>query len=188
MARTDASGSLLVGLLRAVNVGGRGLLMTDLKAAIDRLGYRDARTLLQSGNIVFRASSRDDPTRIEERLERDLQTRLGLQSAVFVRNRGEWDEIVASNPFPREAEDDPARLVLMLLKSAPPAAAVERLQAANKGREVVRVHERRLYAVYPDGMGRSKLTNTVIERTLGTSATARNWNTVLKLAAMLSAG
>jgi uncharacterized protein (DUF1697 family) len=179
--------SALIALLRAVNVGGRSLLMTDLKAAIDRLGYRDARTLLQTGNVVFRATSRDEPTRIEQRLERDLQTRLALESAVFVRSRLEWDEIVASNPFPREAEIDPAHLVLMLLKSTPAAAAVERLQASIKGREVLRAGERRLYVVYPDGIGRSKLTNTIIERTLGTSGTARNWNTVLKLAAIVSA-
>jgi uncharacterized protein (DUF1697 family) len=181
-----AVGAHLVALLRAVNVGGRSLLMADLKAALERLGFAGARTLLQSGNAVFSANGRHTPTRIEQLLERDLRSHLALESTVFVRTQTEWHDIVASNPFRDEAKIDPAHLVVMLLKSTPAPAAVERLQSAIKGREIVGAGERRLYAFYPDGLGRSKLTNSVIERTLKVSGTARNWNTVVKLAALLS--
>jgi len=64
---------------------------------------------------------------------------------------------------------------------------VAALQAAIKGREVVRAKGRHAYIVYPDGIGRSRLTNVMIEKKLGTRGTGRNWNTVLKLAALTGA-
>ena len=73
----------------------------------------------------------------------------------------------------------------MLLKSAPDATRVKALQAAIVGPEIVRAKGRHAYIVYPDGMGRSRLTSALIERTLGTRGTARNWNTVLKLGALV---
>ena len=73
------------------------------------------------------------------------------------------------------------------LKTAPPAKKVEALRAAVRGRETMRCEGKELYVVYPDGIGRSKLTGTLIESKLGTRGTARNWNTVLKLAAQLGA-
>jgi uncharacterized protein (DUF1697 family) len=70
---------------------------------------------------------------------------------------------------------------------APGGAAVKALQAAVVGREVVRATGRQVYIVYPDGQGRSRLTNAAIEKRLGTRGTARNWNTVLRLAELVGA-
>ena len=90
--------------------------------------------------------------------------------------------------FPKEAKLDPGHTVLMCLRDAPPAAAVKALQAAIKGREVVKAKGRHAYFLYPDGIGNSKLTIKVIEKKLGTTGTARNWNTVLKLGALTEKG
>jgi uncharacterized protein (DUF1697 family) len=73
----------------------------------------------------------------------------------------------------------------MFLKTAPNREDVEALQAANTGSETVRVHSRQVYIVYPTGIGRSRLTNTLLEDKLGIRGTGRNWNTVLKLAALV---
>ncbi|PYJ75629.1 MAG: hypothetical protein DME69_14645 [Verrucomicrobia bacterium] len=72
----------------------------------------------------------------------------------------------------------------MALKDAPKDTDVKALQAAITGREVVRAGGKHLYIVYPDGIGRSRLTNAVIDKLLGTRGTGRNWNTVLKLASL----
>ena len=72
----------------------------------------------------------------------------------------------------------------MCLKHAPTPAAVTSLQDAIKDREVVKARGRHAYFLYPDGIGRSRLTMTLIEKKLGTTGTARNWNTVLKLGAL----
>ena len=105
----------------------------------------------------------------------------------MVRSAAEWDDAVAQNPLRGEAKRDPAHLVAMVLKEAPSGTAVKALQAAIVGREVVRAGGKQLYITYPDGQGRSKLTNAVIEKHLGTRGTARNWNTVLRLAALVRA-
>ena len=90
-------------------------------------------------------------------------------------------EIIANNPFPREAERDPGHLMAMFLKHAPGGKQVANLEAAIAGPEKVSVDGRLAYIVYPNGIGRSKLTNALIDRKLETRGTGRNWNTVLKL-------
>lgn len=181
----------MVALLRAVNVGGRAVLrMADLTSLVANLGYVGPRTLLQSGNIVFgprTTGRRETGGQTEARLETELLARLALTSVLFVRTAGEWTDLVAANPFATEAKADPGHLLLMVLKDAPPASAVNALQASIRGPERVRADGRQLYMVYPDGVGHSKLTHAIVERALATKGTARNWNTVLKLQALVSA-
>jgi uncharacterized protein (DUF1697 family) len=90
-----------------------------------------------------------------------------------------------ANPFPEEAKRDPGRLIAMCLKGKPALDAVDALRSAISGPERVQVIGRELYIVYPDGMGQSRLTTALIDRTLGVRGTARNWNTVLKLGALV---
>jgi uncharacterized protein (DUF1697 family) len=171
-----------IALLRAVNLAGSSMVrMADLKAMLGKLGFGDPRSLLQSGNLIFEASQ--PPAELEAVLERETKKRLGLETDYFVRTAKEWQAIIAGNPFPAAAKDDPGHLVVVCLKQAVTAKAVGALQAAaaEKGREQVQAKGRVAYVTYPDGIGRSKLTAKVIEKHLGTSGTGRNWNTVLKL-------
>ncbi len=101
----------------------------------------------------------------------------------LIRSGEEWRKVVARNPFRKEAERDSGHLVVMFLKSAASEKDVKAVQAAITGPEIVRGDGRHLYIVYPDGIGRSRLTNALLEKKLGIRGTARNWNTVLKLAA-----
>jgi uncharacterized protein (DUF1697 family) len=173
-----------IALLRAVNLGPHNKVgMADLRALAGGLGFEEPATLLQSGNLVFR-NARPTGAALEALLEREAAQRLRLETPFFVRTAAEWQAIVERNPFMAEARRDPAHLVLLCLKAVPPTGAVERLQAAITGRETVRGDGRQAYVVYPDGIGTSKLTTALIERKLGTAGTGRNWNTVLKLAAL----
>jgi len=97
---------------------------------------------------------------------------------VMVRTAAEMQAIVDANPFPKEAKNDPGRLVVLFLQGTGDGKT---LQKAIKDREIARGEGRQIYVYYPDGQGRSRLTNALIEKTLGTRVTARNWNTVLKL-------
>jgi uncharacterized protein (DUF1697 family) len=173
-----------VALLRGVNVGGRNMVaMKDLRALCERLGHEDVCTLLQSGNVVFRSDSRDAAA-LETRLEQEIAKRLGVKPACFVRTADEWASLVKRNPFRGEAERDPGHLLALVMKHAPTPAAVKALRAAIVGREMVETRGRDGYFYYPDGVGRSKLTPVLIEKHLGGSGTARNWNTVMKLLAL----
>ena len=101
----------LIVLLRAVNVAGSGLVaMADLRAALAAEGFERVRTLLQSGNLVLETTSPAGPT-LERRLEAILAVRLGLATTIFIRSLPEWQALVAENPFPAEARDDPSHLV-----------------------------------------------------------------------------
>jgi uncharacterized protein (DUF1697 family) len=170
-----------VALLRAINLAGHSMVaMSELRRLLEGLGFEDVRSLLQSGNLVFRGGRRTGSS-LEAFLESETHQALGLQADFIVRTGPEWAAVVARNPFPDEAKRDPAHLTVVFLRDAPSAKAVEALRAAIRGREVIQADGRHLYAVYPDGMGRSKLTHSLIEAKLATRGTARNWNTVLKV-------
>lgn len=105
-----------IALLRAVNVGGhQAISMGDLRELAGSLGLVDPRTLLQSGNLVFRARTMTT-TSIERKLEEAARDTLGLDTDFMVRAAEEWDELVDGNPFPNEARDDPGHLLVMVLK------------------------------------------------------------------------
>lgn len=176
--------AIYIGLLRAVNVAGHNKVrMEALRELLVGLGMGDVRSLLQSGNLVFESKVRRSE-RLEGMLEDAAEKQLQLGTDFLVRTSSEWNRVVADNPFREEAQRDPSHLLVMFLKEAPDRTQVVALQEAIKGREVVWAEGREAYIVYPDGIGRSRLTTSLVETKLGTRGTARNWNTVLKLEAM----
>jgi uncharacterized protein (DUF1697 family) len=178
-----------VALLRAVNVAGHGVVsMADLRESFASMGFKDVRTLLQTGNVLFVADGQAAREELEARLEAECASRLGLRSEVMIRTPAEIAALVRDNPFTNEARDDPGHLVVRFLKAAVDDARVRALEGAVPGREQARPHGREVYLTYPDGIGRSKLTDAVITSKLGTSGTGRNWNTVTKLAEMVRDG
>ncbi len=177
-----------IALLRAVNVGGHNqVAMGDLRALAAGLGLTEPRSLLQSGNLVFGAG-RTPAARLEELLEDSTAKRLGVQTDFYVRTADEWKSIIANNPFPAEARNDPGHLLVMFFKRVPTPAAVKVLQRAITGCEIIRPLGRELYVTYPDGVGKSRLTVALMAKILGQDGTGRNWNTVLKLGALAGAG
>ena len=161
----------MIALLRGVNVGGRAMIaMADLRELVTKLGFLNVRSILQSGNLIF--DTKKKPADVEKLLEKELEV------DVMVRTAAEMQAIVDANPFPKEAKNDPGRLVVLFLQGTGDGKT---LQKAIKDREIARGEGRQIYVYYPDGQGRSRLTNALIEKTLGTRVTARNWNTVLKL-------
>ena len=173
-----------IALLRGINVGGhQAVAMSELRDLLTQLGFERARSLLQSGNLVFLSDARTGGE-LERLLETEAETRLGIHADFLIRSAKEWREIVVRNPFRKEAERDPSHLVVMFLKAAVNAKDLKAVQAVITGPEIVRAGGRHLYIVYPDGIGRSRLTNALIEKKLGIRGTARNWNTVLKIAAL----
>lgn len=176
-----------VALLRAVNLGSHNkVAMRDLVALAAALDLEAPRALLQSGNLVFR-SARRDAALLERMLESAAAERLSLKTDFFVRSGTEWRALVSGNPFTAEANADPGHLVVLCLKDEPGRAAAAALEKAIVGRETAHMSGRHVYLVYPDGIGSSRLTAAVIEKAVGTRGTARNWNTVQKIAALLEA-
>jgi len=170
-----------IALLRGINLAGRNqVAMVQLGRMFQRLGFSDARTMLQSGNVVFSASGKTAP-QLEALLESETQKRFKLVVKCFVRTAKHLKAVIRSNPFGREAREAPSYLHVFFFKATPSPQDIEQLRKAIPGRETINVDGKTAYVMYPEGMGRSKLGSSVIERHLKTSATARNWNTITKL-------
>jgi uncharacterized protein (DUF1697 family) len=168
-------------------VGGhRQVGMTNLRNFLTELGFENVRSVLQSGNLVFASRSRFG-AELERYLEMEAVKRLALESDFYVRTAEEWKSVVRQNPFRKEAERDPGHLIVLFLKNAPTAKDVAHLQADISGPELVKAKGKQAYIFYPNGIGRSKLTNAMIEKRIG-RGTGRNWNTVLKLDVIAKAG
>lgn len=174
----------LAGLLRAVNVGGRKVLMADLKRVAADCGFEAPQTLLASGNLLF--GTEMAPAAAGALLEAAILRDLGIAADVMARDRAELQAVIGANPFPREARDEPSRLMAMFLSGAPQGDLDDLTPACGLG-EQVRPGPGCLYIFYPSGAGVSKLTNVVIERRLKVRGTSRNWNTVGKLTELLAA-
>jgi len=167
-----------VAFLRGINVGGNKLVpMAQLKSLFEDLGFSDVRTLLQSGNVVFTANASSS---LERKCQTEFSNCFGFSSDFVMRSAAEFAKIVASNPFLKEAKEDPGHLLVMFLKEPAPASAFSAFLKKHSGPEIVKLKNRELFIYYPDGVGRSKLK-------IPFNGTARNWNTVLKVAALLRA-
>jgi uncharacterized protein (DUF1697 family) len=176
--------TVFVSLLRGINVGGNKLIKMDaLKAVHEGLGLTDVRTLLQSGNVVFKARGKGGAT-LAGRIEKAVEGEVGFRPTVMIRSATDLKRIAEHNPFPEMAISDPGHLVWMALAGKPGAAAKTRLAKACSGPEEIEINGADAYITYPNGIGRSKLTNALLEKHLGVAGTARNWNTVAKLLAI----
>jgi uncharacterized protein (DUF1697 family) len=179
--------TVYIALLRGINVGGHGRMdMAELRTLCSEIGLANVQTILQSGNLVFSAATSPKGD-LEKQLEQAVHERFAMSTPFFVATAPEWLAMIKDNPYPDQAAKDPSHLAVALLKEAPSKEAWALLQSAVKGPEMVMPSNHLAYIYYPEGIGKSQLTNVVIENKLKTRATARNWNTVLKLADLAAA-
>ena len=162
-----------IALLRAVNVGGTGKLpMTDLKTMCEAAKFNAVRTYIASGNVVFESKLSENA--VKQQLERRLLAYSGKPVSVMVRTAEEMAEVVARNPFPKAPAN---RTMAIFLDTAPPRDALETM--SGRVDEEVGLGRREIYVLYGANMARSKLKIPAAK-----NGTARNMNTVAKLAAM----
>lgn len=168
-----------IALLRGINVGGNNMLpMKDLVRDLESLGLRNVRTYIQSGNVVFE-TARTPGASLEEKIEVAIEKRRGFRPHVLVVSADRLKGIIDANPFPKAAAE-PKTLHAFFLASPPKSPDLESLHKVAVRSERFHLGEHAFYLHTPDGLGKSKLA-TQVERRLGVEATARNWNTVLRL-------
>lgn len=164
-----------IALLRAVNVGGTGKLpMVELRAMCEDAGFTGVRTYIASGNVVLTGMSTEK--QVQSTLEEMLENYAGKPVGVLVRTGTEMADVLAANPF---ADAAPNRTVAIFLDTPPPVDTLDGLKGRNN--EEIVLGKREIYVHYGDGMADSKLKIPAAK-----AGTARNMNTVAKLAAMAS--
>jgi len=169
-------------LLRGVNLGrNRRLAMADLRGWLADLGYENVRTHLQSGNAVLGSGKK--AAELQREIGKRLEEETGASIRCVVRTHDELQRVVDGNPFEGVATD-PARFLVAFLAEPAKKARLATLDPAEYEPERWHIGPREIYLWHPGGINNSKLTNELTDRNLGVLATARNWNTVLKLLAM----
>jgi uncharacterized protein (DUF1697 family) len=172
---------VLISMLRGVNVGGHNKIKMDaLRAIYESLKLRDPHTYVQSGNVLFRTEERDQLA-LTKRIQNGIARKFGFRPDVIVRTPSELRDVIARNPFAKRRDIHPSKLLVMFLASDPGREARDRVLRIKTAPEELRIEGRELYIYYPNGMARPKLSWAAIEKTLKTSGTGRNWNTVTKL-------
>ena len=172
--------------MRGINVGGHNMIpMSDLRALCAEIGWSDVQTYIQSGNVVFSASGK--PAALAMQLQRAIERRFGLSIPVIVRAAADWSTYTRTNPFLDVCKKEAKLVMLCLAQNSPNADALKILRdrGAN-GEQVIQVGDA-LWIHFAAGVARSKLSPSLLDRSVGSPVTARNWLTVLKLNEMVSA-
>ncbi len=164
-----------IALLRGVNLGGRKVVMSELRAACEGAGFTDVETLIASGNLVLGSTLRGE--KLEKKLEAVILANLSLKTDVHVRDAAQLEAIIAANPFKAFAKASPNYLVVYFMRAKASAAEMETMRRTSMTGEEVKQGAGCLYIKFPKGQGVSKFKTPKL-------GTARNWNTVTKLAAM----
>ena len=166
-----------VALLRGINVGGnKRVAMADLRALLERLGYEDVRTALQSGNAVFVAPG--PSSELESQIRSKIVADLGLEVKVLVCSAEELSSVVKANPYPARGADL-KELHVAFLSAGAPAQKLAAVNGDDYQPEEFEIGDRVLYLRLPNGVANSQLPNW--DRLLGLDVTARNWKTVNRL-------
>ena len=176
--------SVLVSMLRGVNVGGHHKIkMTELKDLYEGLGFKNVRTYIQSGNVVFESRESGDD-KLAKKIGAAIEKKFGFCPEVIVRTTEEMRAVAKNNPFAND-EFEPAKLAVFFLAKDPGKAAREAVARIESSPEIIKPNGSEIYIYFPEGQGKSKLKFATIEKAINKIAwTARNWNTVEKLLEM----
>jgi uncharacterized protein (DUF1697 family) len=170
-----------VSLFRGINVGGHHQIrMNELKELHEALGLKDVLPYIQSGNVVF-TSDDADVARLRGQIEDGFEQKFGFHVEVFIRTSAELKAIIEQNPFQSQQSEESKWVVVMFLAAHPGDTEQEDLLKTYAGPEEFFIAGKELYIYYTNGIGRSKLSNSLIEKKLKTVGTARNCNTILQL-------
>ena len=173
-----------IALFRGINVGGSNTLpMAELVEILASLGGEDIKTIIQSGNAVFRHPDGDGPA-LAEKISHAVELRRGFKPQVLILTPGDFERAAAGNPFPH-AISEPGSLHLGFLAAKPERVDMDKLESLKAESEHFNLTPSVFYLFAPDGVGRSRLAAGV-EKVLGVPMTDRNWKTVCKIRELVS--
>ncbi|MBS4028609.1 MAG: DUF1697 domain-containing protein [Ignavibacteriales bacterium] len=170
-------------ILRGINVSGqKKIQMKDLQTLYEELKFKNVRTYIQSGNVVFESSSKSNLSNL---IEQKISERYKFSVPVIILSEKEMQAVVKNNPFIKEENIDVERLYVAFCTETPQQELQDRLAASNFEPERFSIIGKNVYLCCPNGFGRAKLNNNFLESKLKLTATTRNWKTVNALLNMM---
>lgn len=175
-------------LLRGINVSGKKIIrMEDLRKLMETAGYKNVKTYIQSGNVIFESAEKSKDT-LAKAIEVLIEKQYGFDVTVFVTDKKSVEQAIDNNPFIEGREEEPSgfkKLYVTFLSEIPSQENMEKLRQAPIGKDLIEVADDILYFNMESKASDSKLSNNLIESKLKLKATTRNWNTTLKLLTMM---
>ena len=173
--------NVVISLLRGVNLGGhKQVKMAELCALYGTLGHCDARSHINSGNIVFRTKQKN-LVAVSKKIEDAIEKKYGFRVDVVVRTPDELRDVVRRNPFSKHKDIHPSKFLVTFFAQEPAAEICSHIRGIKPDPEKMHLDGRELYIYFPNGVGQSKLFRALTAKPLKKEGTARNWNTVTKL-------
>ncbi|MGB9978646.1 DUF1697 domain-containing protein [Methanobacterium sp.] len=170
-----------IALLRGINIGrSKRIKMAYLVKAFESLGFKNVKTYVQSGNVIFEHES-NDTSKIAESIERKISQTFSFSVNAVIRTKDELEDIVKGNPFIKESDIELDKLHVTFLSDTPDSKAALDLDIVKAENEKFEINGREVYLYCPNGYARTKLKNDMFEKKLNVVATTRNWKTTNKL-------
>jgi uncharacterized protein (DUF1697 family) len=170
-----------ISFLRGINVSGqKKIKMIDLKNIFESLNYKNVKTYVQSGNVVFDYAS-TDTIKLAGQIEDKISQIYGFEVKTIIHTADELENIISNNPFIKEPDIEPDKLHITFLLDIPEPSAILSLNIKKEENEKFIIISREVYLYCPNGYGNTKLNNAIFERKLKTVATTRNWKTINNL-------
>jgi uncharacterized protein (DUF1697 family) len=173
----------MISMLRGVNLGPHNRIKMDsLRELYKSLKLEDPRTYVQSGNVIFRTKEQD-AAKLAKKIQSAIEKTFGCSTPVLLRTTAELKKIIAANPFEGRGLE-PGKILVTFLAGKPGADVQSTLAGFKKYPEELHLKGRELYIYFPNGAGRSKLPWSQVEKHMGVTGTARNWNSVTQMMAI----
>lgn len=174
-----------ISILRGINVSGqKKILMADLKALYEKIGFNNVQTYIQSGNVVFDYTGDKSILAIAEMIEHSIDKKYNFQVPVLVKQADDLISTIKNNPFTEEVAVDPSRVAVTFLENQPTAENLKKLEGVEYPPDRFIIDGENIYIHCPKSYGNSKLSNNFFEKKLKVRATTRNWKTINKLVEM----
>jgi uncharacterized protein (DUF1697 family) len=168
-----------ISILRGINVSGqKKILMADLKEIYTKLGFKDPKTYIQSGNIVFKSDKKLSETEVAQKIEKAIEEKYNFHVPVIIRTLPEIKKIIAANPFLQEKDIDLKKLHVTFLSEIPTKENLRNVENIAFPPDEFIIQGKEIYLHIPESYGETKLSNSYFEKKLKVTATTRNWNTV----------
>ena len=167
-----------ISMLRGINVTGHNMInMADLKKLYESVRLNNARTYVQSGNVLFESNLKDD-SKISGMIESQIKKAFGFEVSVFIRSADDFKRIIDTNLFLNKKNIDTSKLYVSFWRGSPPADLLNTIEVPAGITDEFIIGEGEIFLYCPGGYGNTKLSNNFFERKLKIPATTRNWNTV----------
>jgi len=176
-----------ISILRGINVSGhKKILMADLKALFEQIGFENVVTYIQSGNVVFKSKNEFSIKELSSKVETAIFETYQFEVPVLILTPEELKSIVENNPFFKVDGFDSERVYFTFLADKPDNEKVEIVSKLTFFPDEFIIHDKSVYIYCPVSYGKSKLNNNFFENKLKIKATTRNWKTTVQLLELCS--